>query len=89
MSLNKNTYSIATDSSLETPSPAALFSSSFWVSKNIWEGGVDVTIRAYFCLWGMKNCRNEEGDNALESSSTTKLVSFKFLGVRGYLGGRS
>jgi len=35
----------------------------------------------------MKNCLNEEGDNALESPLLTKLVSFKFLCVRRYFGG--
>ena len=37
----------------------------------------------------MKYDRNEASDNALESPSPAELVSIKFLGVRGHLGGGS
>ena len=33
----------------------------------------------------MKNCRTKGSDSALQSSSLAKLISIKFLGVRGYL----
>ena len=36
-----------------------------------------------------ENGRNEASDNALESPSSAELVSIKFLGGSGYLGGGS
>ena len=46
----KNAHSIAIDSLLESPSPVKLFSSNLRVSRDIWLGGVDVTIRSYVGL---------------------------------------
>ena len=79
------------------------FPSSFWVSRSTREVRVDdVTIRSYLGLCDMsggvryrrcsdlnENGRNEASNNALESPSAAELVSIKFLGVSGYLGGES
>jgi len=37
----------------------------------------------------MENCGHNASDSALESSPLAKLISIKFLGLGGYLEGRS
>ena len=48
-----NSRNAAADSALESRSTAGLFALSFWVPRNIGEGGVDLTIQSYLRLWGL------------------------------------
>ena len=91
---------IASDSSLESQSPAKLISIKFLGFQARLGGGdwrhypvLSVSVgsgegwHSNVAQISMKTCRNKGSDNAIESPSPTKLVSIKFFGVLWHLGG--
>ena len=90
---------IASDSSLESQSPAKLISIKFLGFQARLGGGdwrhypvLSVSVgsgegwHSNVAQISMKTCRNKGSDNAIESPSPTKLVSIKFFGVLWHLG---